>query len=258
MKERYKDYLFEKHILVSEGAGEEEHIFEILFAMAHFFGVKITKGEKFVRYEMIKELSERLGEYVPEPFYRGFPQSVRTLSTEELAFDQLLHYYHTYGLGNFGNPGHSVFEKDFQRTAFQEDTDVQEFEIQTEEEAQNTIDTIVHDLAAGSRPLNERQYLLLVAYIRDHADDIPEIASKNTLARLLMDTRQLSLADRLNLSDIMKVVDEMNYRRYRNDNLKKLNFRNQDRKFFTALLDRMFRSGRCDIRNCYEKKQLWN
>ena len=93
MKERYKDYLFEKHILVSEGAGEEEHIFEILFAMAHFFGVKITKGEKFVRYEMIKELSERLGEYVPEPFYRGFPQSVRTLSTEELAFDQLLHYY---------------------------------------------------------------------------------------------------------------------------------------------------------------------
>lgn len=150
MKERYKDYLFEKHILVSEGAGEEEHIFEILFAMAHFFGVKITKGEKFVRYEMIKELSERLGEYVPEPFYRGFPQSVRTLSTEELAFDQLLHYYHTYGLGNFENPGHSVFEKDFQRTAFQEDTDVQEFEIQTEEEAQNTIDTIVHDLAAGS------------------------------------------------------------------------------------------------------------
>ena len=258
MKERYKDYLFEKHILVSEGAGEEEHIFEILFAMAHFFGVKITKGEKFVRYEMIKELSERLGEYVPEPFYRGFPQSVRTLSTEELAFDQLLHYYHTYGLGNFENPGHSVFEKDFQRTAFQEDTDVQEFEIQTEEEAQNTIDTIVHDLAAGSRPLNERQYLLLVAYIRDHADDIPEIASKNTLARLLMDTRQLSLADRLNLSDIMKVVDEMNYRRYRNDNLKKLNFRNQDRKFFTALLDRMFRSGRCDIRTCYEKKQLWN
>lgn len=92
----------------------------------------------------------------------------------------------------------------------------------------------------------------------DHADDIPEIASKNTLARLLMDTRQLSLADRLNLSDIMKVVDEMNYRRYRNDNLKKLNFRNQDRKFFTALLDRMFRSGRCDIRTCYEKKQLWN
>ena len=44
MKEIYKDYLFEKHILVSEGMTEEKHVFETLFAMAHFFGVKITKG----------------------------------------------------------------------------------------------------------------------------------------------------------------------------------------------------------------------
>ena len=44
MKEIYKDYLFEKHILVSDGETEEKHVFETLFAMAHFFGVKITKG----------------------------------------------------------------------------------------------------------------------------------------------------------------------------------------------------------------------
>ena len=37
-----------------------------------------------------------------------------------------------------------------------------------------------------------------------------------------------------------------------------MNLKNQDRKFLTALLDRMFRSGRCDICTCYEKKQLWN
>lgn len=36
MKERYKDYLFEKHILVSEGAGEEEHIFEIFVCNGTF------------------------------------------------------------------------------------------------------------------------------------------------------------------------------------------------------------------------------
>ena len=44
MKEIYKDYLFEKHILVSDEETEEKHVFETLFAMAHFFGVKITKG----------------------------------------------------------------------------------------------------------------------------------------------------------------------------------------------------------------------
>ena len=55
MKEIYKDYLFEKHILVSEGMAEEKHVFETLFAMAHFFGVKITKGRELVRCEMVKE-----------------------------------------------------------------------------------------------------------------------------------------------------------------------------------------------------------
>ena len=36
MKEIYKDYLFEKHILVSDEETEEKHVFETLFAMAHF------------------------------------------------------------------------------------------------------------------------------------------------------------------------------------------------------------------------------
>lgn len=62
----------------------------------------------------------------------------------------------------------------------------------------------------------------------------------------------------MNLSDVMKIVDELNYRYYHNDNPKKLNLKNQDRKFLTALLDRMFRGDRCDICTCYEKKQLWN
>ena len=258
MKEIYKDYLFEKHILVSEGMTEEKYVFETLFAMAHFFGVKITKGKELVRCGMVKELSKRLGENVPEPFYRGFPQSVRNLSAEELLFDQLIHYFNTYGLGNFDEPRHSVFEKDFERAAFQEDTEAQEFMIQTEEEAEDTIRTMVNDLLSGSRPLNERQYKLALTFIRDYIENIPDIASKNTRMRLLIDTKNLSLADSLNLSDVMKLVDELNCRKYHNNNLKKLNLKNQDRKFLTALLDRMFRSGRCDIGTCYEKKQLWN
>lgn len=258
MKEIYKDYLFEKHILVSDGEKEEKHVFETLFAMAHFFGIKITKGRELVHCGMVKELSKRFGENVPKPFYRGFPQSVRNLSTEELLFDQLSHYFITYGLGNFEEPGHSMFEKDFERAAFQEETEVQEFVIQTEEEAEETVRVIVKDLLSGSRPLSERQYTLVLTFIRDHLENIPDIVSKNTCVRLLIDTKNLSLADSLNLSDVMKIVDELNYRYYHNDNLKKLNFKNQDRKFLTALLDRMFRGDRCDICTCYEKKQLWN
>lgn len=258
MREVYKDYLFHKHILVSEGNYEEKNLFETLFALAHFFGVRITKGEKYVHHAMIGELSKRFGEKVPKPFYKGFPQSVRELTAEELLFDQLLHYFTTYGLGYFEDPGHSVFEKDFERIAFQEDARVVEFEVQTEEEAEETIKTMVHNLLLGSRPLNDRQYALALAYLLDHAGEVPKIASKNTLVRLLIDTKNLALADKLSLSDVMKLVDELNYRNYDNSNPKKLHLKNQDRKFLTEILDRMFRGNRCDIRTCYEKKQLWN
>ena len=258
MHEIYKDYLFEKHILVSNGNFEDKNAFEVLFALAHFFGVKILKGGKLVNYKMIGELSERFGENVPEPFYKGFPGSVRELTTEELLFDQLLHYSVTYGLGDFEEPGRSVFEKDFERIAFREATEVKEFVVQTEEEAEETVQMIVNDLLAGSRPLSERQYALALAYILDHDEVVPDIVSKNTLVRLLIDAKRLSLADKMNLSDVMKVVDELNYRNYNNSNPKKLNFKNQDRKFLTEILDRMFQGDRCDIRTCYEKKQLWN
>ena len=258
MHEIYKDYLFEKHILVSNGNFEDKNAFEVLFALAHFFGVKIIKGGQLANYEMIGDLSKRFGENVPKPFYKGFPGSVRELTTEELLFDQLLHYSVTYGLGDFEEPGHSVFEKDFERIAFREATEVKEFVVQTEEEAEETVQTIVNDLLAGSRPLSERQYALALAYILDHDEVVPDIVSKNTLVRLLIDTKRLSLADKMNLSDVMKVVDELNYRNYNNSNPKKLNFKNQDRKFLTEILDRMFQGDRCDIRTCYEKKQLWN
>lgn len=258
MHEIYKDYLFEKHILVSNGNLEDKNAFEVLFALAHFFGVKIIKGGKLANYEMIGDFSKRFGENVPEPFYKGFPGSVRELTTEELLFDQLLHYSVTYGLGDFEEPGHSVFEKDFERIAFREATEVKEFVVQTEEEAEETVQTIVNDLLAGSRPLSERQYALALAYILDHDEVVPDIVSKNTLVRLLIDTKRLSLADKMNLSDVMKVVDELNYRNYNNSNPKKLNLKNQDRKFLTEILDRMFQWDRCDIRTCYEKKQLWN
>lgn len=258
MHEIYKDYLFEKHILVSNGNLEDKNAFEVLFALAHFFGVKIIKGGKLANYEMIGDLSKRFGENVPEPFYKGFPGSVRELTTEELLFDQLLHYSVTYGLGDFEETGHSVFEKDFERIAFREDAEVKEFVVQTEEKAEETVQTIVNDLLAGSRPLSERQYALALAYILDHDEVVPDIVSKNTLVRLLIDTKRLSLADKMNLPDVMKVVDELNYRNYNNSNPKKLNLKNQDRKFLTEILDRMFQGDRCDSRTCYEKKQLWN
>lgn len=88
-----------------------------------------------------------------------------------------------------------------------------------------------------------------------YKDDFLE---KNMAVRLLVDFRDLNFARFLVMSDVIKVVDEINYTVYRNTNLKKLNLCNQDRKFITALIDLLFRAGRCDIKICFEKKAYWN
>ena len=155
MKDIYRKYLFGKHVFVSdEAAGEQKNQLEVLFSLANFFNIKITKGQKLVREGLIRFASECLGENVPEPFYRGFPKSVKKLTKEKLLFDQLIHYVMTYGFGNFSEAGHSLFEEVFERAAFKEGTDIREFTVVTEDEAVEMLRGIVNNLLAGTRPLS--------------------------------------------------------------------------------------------------------
>ena len=255
MKKIYKDYLFTKYILVSEGK-KPDRPFETLFSLANLFGIRIVKGADLADSTMIRFAAAQLGENVPAPFYKGFPESVRALTHEELLFDQMLHYFETYGLGDFSEPGHSVFEEEFQRTAFKEETEIREFEILTDEEADKRLATLIADLLAGSRPLSDKAYMLCRHYLQDHP--VPErIGSKNTAIRLLIDLRDPGYAKFLMLSDVIKAVDELNYRIYGKNDIRKLNLKNKHRVFLTRVMDEVIASGRIDTETCYEKKAQW-
>ena len=256
MKSFYKNYLFQKHVLAAEKKAPENP-FETLFSLAKLFGIRITEGQHLADVSMIGFASSQLGEKVPEPFYRGFPESVRALTEEELLYDQLLSYYMTYGLDDFSEARHSVFEENLERAAFNETTKVKEFRILTEKAALKYIGEIVTNLLAGTRPLNEQAYLLCLNYIRDFRQLPARIASKNTIIRLLLDLRDPEIARHLMLSDVIKAADELNYRVYNQKSLRKLNLKNQDRKFLTRIINDAIADGRCDIETCFEKKHLW-
>ena len=87
-----KEYLFAKHILVNESGRDRENCFPTLFALAGQLGIRITEGAELALPEMIRFSAEQLGLFVPEPFYRGFPESVRKLTPEERLYDQLASY----------------------------------------------------------------------------------------------------------------------------------------------------------------------
>lgn len=257
MKELYKINLFYKNILVNDTEEKDEHAFEVIFSLASLFGIKVTENQEYATEDMIKVASHCLGRHVPEPFYRGFPETVRRLTREELLFDQLLHYAQTYGLNDFSNPGHSVFEENFQRAAFNEHYEEKPIVIMTLENAMKVLQESIEALLTSTRPLNSSQIELIANFVEDYDYTIQTCASKDTAIKLLVYSRDLYYAQFLRLSDVIKVVDWLNYSVYNNRSVKKLNLKNKDRRFIEELIDYMFDEQKVNIKECFEKKKLW-
>ena len=252
----FKRFLFERHILVS-GGNAEENRFEVLFSFARLFGIRITEGEEYVTRDMLLTAGECIGINVPEPFYRGFPDTVKELTTEQLLFDQLLHYYLTYGMKQFENPGHSIFEKEFTRLAFNERYIEKEFVCLPVAEAEKYLRTCIDDLLSSSRPLSREQLEILSLYIDEYGFFPESIAAKSTATALLREKRDVRFADFLSLSDVIRLVDDINFFEYKNKNIKKLNLKNADRCFVSLVMDRIFECGFVNVRDCFEKKAVW-
>ena len=258
MNRIFVEYLFNHHYFVNQPEELTDACAETRLSLANLFNIRITKGAELLQPVMIQTASELIGINVPRPFYLGFPESVRRLSIPELLIDQLLHYYNTYGQKNFDNAGHSVFEEEIERKAFNEKTPIKDFEVLTQADALDKLKDYLEDLLSGTRPLSDKQYELVLEFIRDFHYSPKKIASKNTAFRLLIDSRDTNLAEFLILSDVPKLADELNYRSTGNKNPKKLNLKNQDRKLITTVIDKLIADKRIDTRNCYEKKTLWS
>ena len=256
MKDLYKEHLFAKHILVND-KGADDDSFYALFTLARKLAIEVTKGQELAHISIVKFASDMLGIHVPEPFYKGFPDTVRRLSANQLLFDQLFHYYKTYGKGILDEAGHSIMEAEFRKHAFREKVEPRSFIIVDENEAKEILIKSIYDLLASSRPLNKLQYLLVKEALSDFQLDISKIGSINTLVQLYYDTKDDKLLSLFKLSDVIKLVDYINFFQYGNKRLYKLNLKNTDRKLITKVIRATFQNGNTNIRACYEKKATW-
>ena len=257
MKDLFKDFLFNKHILVAVNVDVMES-FPALIGLAEKTGIMITKGYNLASMDLIKYAANKLGEYVPYPFYLGFPESVKSLSQNQLLYDQLLHYARTYGMDDFSEVGHSMFEERYKRIAFKEDFEPKKFEILTEADAIEVLKQAVNDLLGSSRPLSEEDYLLCKTAIEDYKIFPKTMPCKQTVVKLFYDTKNTFFMQKfMQLPDVIKLVDYINYTVYGNENLKKLNLRNKDRKLIAMTIDYMFCKTVHGIEECFEKRKIW-
>lgn len=271
MKDIFKEFLFQKHILVAPGDGSfttkdsRGDAFCTVTALAKKFSIRIKSRADIACKEMIADAAKFLGEYVPDPFYSGFPDSVRRLTSEQLLFDQLYHYSLTYGMGWFDVAGHSVIEEVYERIGFNEYAEPKDFDILPETEAEEKVKELIRLLLSGNRPLNADQLeTMKAAYAEFGKDILPEwMPCKDTAIRLLYDFKDLDFCRFLKLSDTIKLLQYIQFTQYHSENLKKLNLKNQDRKFLTKVIDWFERADMkedahyCDYLEAFAKRKIW-
>ncbi|MBR5348634.1 MAG: hypothetical protein IK125_05305 [Lachnospiraceae bacterium] len=271
MNRIFTEALFRKNILTYPDDSKGENWFETLYALAQLFGIRIVSGDKTkLTNESIKISQEQLRIFVPPAFYTGFPESVRALNVDALLFDQLFHYAQTYGAGDFSEPGHSIFEEEYERAPFCEKYRPRQFKVMSESEG---VQLILKDAAAmleQTRPISDTDLDVLAEAICEYGLPAQKVASKNTAIRLMIRFRTTNYLSMFNLSDILKIVDELIYVWYphiyvkakseKKNPLKLLNLRNKDRKWITALIDRKFAQGgpTINVTECFERKELWS
>ena len=255
MKELYTDYLFSKGYFTA--VGDSDTAAETVIALAELFGIDIVSGAVMACPGHIRIAQKNLGINVPEPFYRGFPDSVRALTKDELLFDQVIHYVRTYGMGDFSEAGHSLFEGEIRRKVFAENVEARPYAVIAEEKAAKILHSAAEAMCRSARPLNDGQYEMLLNLTRDYDFHPETVACKDTAIRLLIDTRDEGYFAFLKLSDTVRLAEILQIKVYNKKESDRLNFANADRKLVSRAIDRAFCAGAADTANCYEKKQRW-
>lgn len=254
------------HYLVSSGIVEtKDDQAKIAVSLARDLGVVIRKGVEYLNSEVYQFIYTYLKKSIPQAFYKGFPQSVYSLTPTELLLDQLIHYYRTYGMGDFDKAGHSVFEEKVRKYALNH-KDIQEhvFYVITENEAKSILAEIIEGYLASTRPLSTSAFSLVAEYFSESSKEVctitnPEIASKNTVIKLILSSRNPILAKALSVTDYPKLVAELNYSNYGSKNVKKLNLNNKDRVFLTKILNILLNKDYTESvwLEIIEKRKVW-
>ena len=271
MKEVFKKYLFDKNILVNDGTEEKDKELESLLCTALMakYGYNVISGAELMSKPVFNYAAEQIDCKPTEPFYRGFPESVKNLCPEELLFDQLWSYYKTYGLDDFSEEQHSVCENPVERIALLKSFTTKNVKILNEKDAEKELESLLQGLCDQTRPISEYQFTVLTEAIREYDMFRFKFSSANTAIKVLLETRNLKYAEKysapLELSHFPKIVEELNYKVYRNKNIKKLNLKNQDRKFLINVLKILITNSYNDYNVvsdyqqaiCNERRAIW-
>ena len=270
METKFREFLFSKGYLIGESNTDGADIMAVMTLLGSKYGIKIVSGIQYVSLRILEDAAEFLGKPSALPFYQGFPKSVMELTPDQFLLDQLYAYTKTYGFGWFSETTHSAMEKKeaFERIAFKEDVKPREIRVIPNDTAWNTLTDEVCKMLSGSRPLSQSHYdivLFITKTIAVNSSTIlpTNIPCKDTVVKLYYDTRMPCFLKYMKLPDVIKLLSYISFSQYGNENLKKLNLKNQDRKLLNQAINELASDKIAEadflvlIQECFEKRQIW-
>lgn len=262
-----EDRLFKNNIVVSDNGKDQEAVYITLIGK---FGVKIADEASFklLNPEVLTVFARAFREPLGEPFYRGFPESVKKLSEDEILIDRLLHYMQTYGTGDHETRHFSIFEKEVEKIPFKESYDIRIFKVVSSERAFKELYNIA-DTLLMRRQIMPCDYQFIIDMM-DNGYTPEKIRSKQIMCFLIRNIRDqkgdkeaIAFIDRFRsfeLNDILRLIGWDNASKdFRSiPNFNKLNMKNKDRKFYTTLIEHVAaRTKAEDLIDVVEKRKIW-
>lgn len=269
MNEVIRDYLFSHHILVNE-TGKEilGHSIYALYGLINDFGVRVDNGSELANVDILRYVGNQLTHFATkESFYLGFPNSVRIMSNDMKAFNQMYHYAITYGMNDFSRDEspRAAYEEIVDRvTLTKGEENIKNFSIVSIDSVPDIVKNLVSDICLATRAISAEQIEFVSAAYKEY-QILPEIVKGKTNAvRLMLELDDMYFAKYLSLVDTIKLVEEINnLHGIGNSSLTKLripsNYRKLICKFIDMKLDEVTNEDEyAKITECFEKKKIWN
>lgn len=262
-----EDRLFQNNIIISDNGKDQEAVYITLLGK---FGVKIADEASFslLNPEVLNVFERAFRKPLGEPFYRGFPESVKSLSEEEILIDRLIHYAQTYGTGDHENRHFSIFEKEVEKVPFKESYDLKIYKVVNSERAFKELYNIA-DTLLMRRQIMPCDYQFIIEML-DNGYEPEKIRSKQILCFLIRyirdqkgDKEAVAFIDKFRsfeLNDILRLIgwDNASKDFQSRPNFNKLNMQNKDRKFYTTLIEHVAtRTNTEDMLDVVEKRKIW-
>ena len=265
------DALFRHGYLTGNGKNlDQKNFVSSIIGLAKLFNIEVNGDIEHLDETSIHTAQRNIGYDVPEPFYRGFPESVRNLTSDQRLIDQAIHYLLTYGIGLFNSaPSHSLFEEPITRKLFSESTTIRKMTVVSPEKANELILEWVNAILASKRPASAEEMALIISTIKTTPDfKIDNVACKETLVQLTEATRDNTFLKFFKLENVLDLTEWLAFNEYchdtyrwhpKNNNIYNLNLKNRDRKLITRALNTVFsRELTLDEKYlCYEHKKAW-